>query len=146
MVDKRGKMISNTIKRRIEWGDCDPAGIVFNPNFFRWLDHSTEMLYETAGWPKYMMVKHFNIVGCPIVESFANFLGACQYGSNVEIKSQVTEIGNSSFKIKHLVINNGLLCVEATETRVWTVKDPESDKLSSKPLPPEIVEAFSAAS
>ena len=32
----------------IEWGQCDPAGIVFNARFFEMFDISTWLLFETA--------------------------------------------------------------------------------------------------
>ena len=32
---------SNTRKVRIEWGDCDPAGIIFNPRYFEIFDAAT---------------------------------------------------------------------------------------------------------
>ena len=44
-------MCSNKLARRIEWGDCDPAGIVFNPRFFAFFDDATTLLVEAAGWP-----------------------------------------------------------------------------------------------
>ncbi len=28
-------------ERKIEWGDCDPAKIVYNPRFFDWFDNCT---------------------------------------------------------------------------------------------------------
>lgn len=65
-------MLTNKLRRRIEWGHCDPAGIVFNPNFFSFFDHGTTMLYEAAGWPKHVMKELFGIVGCPLVETRAN--------------------------------------------------------------------------
>ncbi len=36
----------------IEWGDCDPADIVFYPNYFRWFDASTANHFQAAGLPK----------------------------------------------------------------------------------------------
>ena len=27
-------------KVKVEWGDCDPYGIVFYPNFYKWMDNS----------------------------------------------------------------------------------------------------------
>ena len=35
-------------KMQIEWGHCDPAGIVFNSRFFEFFDHSTWLLMEAA--------------------------------------------------------------------------------------------------
>ena len=33
---------------RIEWGDCDPAGIIFYPTYFRIFDNATAALFESA--------------------------------------------------------------------------------------------------
>ena len=35
---------SNTRRLTIEWGHCDPAGIVFNPRYFEFFDWSTGLL------------------------------------------------------------------------------------------------------
>ena len=31
-------MLTNTRVIRVQWGDCDPAGIVFYPRYFEWFD------------------------------------------------------------------------------------------------------------
>ena len=36
----------------IEWGDCDPARIVYNPRFFDWFDNATGGLFAAAGFHK----------------------------------------------------------------------------------------------
>jgi acyl-CoA thioesterase FadM len=43
-------MIIARRERQVEWGDCDPARIVFNPRFFEWFDAQTALIFETA-WP-----------------------------------------------------------------------------------------------
>lgn len=138
-------MLSNTVTRRIEWGDCDPAGIVFNPNYFSFFDHCTTMLYEAAGWPKQEMVAAFAIVGCPLVETRASFKAPCRYGDEVEITSTFSEIRRSSFDIRHVLSVGGRPCVEGFETRVWAVTDPETGRMKSAPLPEEVVARFSGA-
>ena len=50
-------MLTNTRTVRIEWGDCDPAGIVFYPRFFAMFDTSTTALFERAlGMTKYRFI------------------------------------------------------------------------------------------
>ncbi|WP_172297317.1 thioesterase family protein [Pseudoruegeria sp. HB172150] len=135
-------MLSNTVTRLIEWGDCDPAGIVFNPNFFRWFDHCTTLLYEAAGWPKQVMVETFGIAGCPLVETTAKFLAPCRYGEEVEITSTIAEVRNSGFDIRHMLQKDGKVRVEGKETRVWTACDPETGRLKSAVIPEEVVQRF----
>lgn len=134
-------MLSNTLSRRVEWGDCDPAGIVFNPQFFRWFDHGTAMLYEAAGWPKQDMLARFGAAGCPLVDTRATFKAPCRYGDDVEITSEIVEIKARSFDVKHTLRKGDTICVEGMETRVWTVADPERG-LKSAALPDELVARF----
>jgi acyl-CoA thioesterase FadM len=41
-------MFTHSRTVRIEWGDCDPAGIVFYPRYFAMFGHSTVLLIEAA--------------------------------------------------------------------------------------------------
>lgn len=128
--------------RRIEWGECDPAGIVFNPNFFSYFDHATTMLYEAVGWPKARMLAEFGAAGCPLVETTARFLRPCRYGDTVEIVTEVLDLGRSSFGIGHTLTCEGAVCVEGREKRVWTIRDAETGRLRSEPVPDEIRALF----
>ena len=49
-LSKKKKIISRkTI--RIEWGDCDPAQIVYFPRYFAYFDACTTALFLKAGLP-----------------------------------------------------------------------------------------------
>ena len=135
-------MLTNTLSRRVEWGDCDPAGIVFNPQFFRWFDHGTAMLYEAAGWAKQDMLARFDAAGCPVVETSATFRAPCSYGDDVRITSEIAEVGTSSFRIRHTLTKDDQVCVVGEETRVWTIEGP--DGLVSAPIPDELAARFRA--
>ncbi|HPD93154.1 MAG: acyl-CoA thioesterase [Rhodobacter sp.] len=134
-------MLSNTLTRRVEWGDCDPAGIVFNPQVFRWFDHGTTMLYEAAGWPKQQMLVHFGAAGCPLVDTRASFKAPVRYGDDVAITSEIAALKTRSFDIRHRLIHDGRLCVEGFETRVWTVKD-GARGLIAAPIPDDLRARF----
>ena len=36
---------------RVEFGDCDPARIVWFPNFFRWIDAASRHFFVQCGVP-----------------------------------------------------------------------------------------------
>ncbi|TPE49548.1 acyl-CoA thioesterase [Amaricoccus solimangrovi] len=128
-------MLSNTLIRRIEWGDCDPAGIVFNPRFFAFFDHGTAMLIEAAGWPMTRAVAEFGPIGWPLVATRATFSAPCATGEDVTITTRVVEARNSSFDIHHLLAKDGETRVEGFETRVWTLRDAATGRLRAAPLP-----------
>jgi 4-hydroxybenzoyl-CoA thioesterase len=65
-------MLTNTRKVRIEWGDCDPAGIVFYPRYFEMFETCIATLFERAtGMTKYQMLRQYDFPGDKLaVEGF----------------------------------------------------------------------------
>ena len=87
---------------RIEWGDCDPAGIVFYPRYFAMFDHSTVLLIEQAlGMQKHALYQHYGFGGYPSVGMQARFLIPTRYGDDIEIETAITKVGRSSFSLQH---------------------------------------------
>jgi len=140
-------MLINTRMVRVQWGDCDPAGIVFYPRYFEWFDASTILLFEKAtGMTKIKMLEKHGGAGLALLEARAIFKIASHYGEDLEIETQVTEFRRSSFFVRHKVMKGGTLALEGFETRLWTVRDPANPaRLRSASLPPEVRAAFGAA-
>lgn len=120
-------MFINTRHRTIEWGDCDPAGIVFNPRYFEWFDAATAALFVRAlGMTKAQMLKQYEMAGIPLVDTRASFRLPCAYGDEVRIESTVLEFRRSSFNVQHRLLRaGGALAVEGVETRVWVGHAPD---------------------
>lgn len=135
-------MRANTLTRRIEWGDCDPAGIVFNPRYFAFFDNATSLLVEAAGWPMARAVEAFGIVGWPLIATRARFLAPCTHGDEIVITSRFADVRKSSFDVQHVLDKDGTSCVEGFETRVWTARDPTTSRLQSTPLAQEVIASF----
>lgn len=130
--------VRTTRRLTVEWGHCDPAGIVFNPRYFEFFDWSTALLVRAAlGVDKSDMIATYGIVGIPIVDVRATFLRSCRYGEEIEIRSQVAAVGRSSFEIAHKLFNGAELAVEGHEKRVWTIREP-GGRLRSEKLPEEV--------
>jgi 4-hydroxybenzoyl-CoA thioesterase len=134
-------MFVNYREVAIEWGDCDPAGIVFFPNYLKYFDAATNALFLTAlGLNKYGMVRKYGIVGIPLVDIATRFIIPSVFGDVVTIESTVAEIKRSSFRMQHRLFKGEALAVEGFETRVWTGHDPDNpDKLKSRPIPDEVI-------
>ena len=128
----------------IEWGHCDPAGIVFNPRFFELFDASSWMLFEAAlGVKQQELAATYGIVGIALVDAKANFLKPVRFGDKVEIVSRVAEFRRSSFDVEHRLSVGGEVAVEATETRVWAVRDKaDADKIKTTPIPKDVIAPF----
>ena len=131
---------------RIEWGDCDPAGIVFYPRYFAFFDANTAYLFEAAGLPKPEMVRAYDIVGIPLVDVSAKFFVPSKFGERITIESSMAAFGRSSMKIAHRVLKaSGDVAIRAQETRVWAIHDAQrSGGIRAQAIPPEVIAKFSA--
>ena len=139
--------MANFLSRRqftIEWGHCDPAGIVFNSRFFEFFDWGTWTLFEGAlGVKSPDLAGTFGIMGIPLVDASARFLAPARFGDVVELASQVTEFRRSSFDVEHRLMVRGELAVEGRETRVWALRDAaDSSVIRSEPIPDEVIARF----
>ncbi len=136
-------ILTNTRTVRIEWGDCDPAGIVFYPRYFAIFDASTTKLFERAlGMTKYQFLKHYSFAGYPMVDTRARFLKPTRFGDDVDIETS-TKFGRSSFDVEHRLSLKGELAVECTEKRVWVVRDAaDPSRIRPEPIPDEVRAKF----
>ena len=139
--------MTSFINRRqfmIEWGHCDPAGIVFNSRFFEFFDWGTWTLFEAAlGVKPHELGPTYGIMGIPLVDAGARFLAPARFGDVVELTSRVSEFRRSSFDVEHQLLVHGALAVEGKETRVWAARDTaDPSKIKSQPIPAEVTARF----
>ena len=136
-------MFINRRDVQIQWGDCDPANIVYYPRYFEMFDDSTSILFEVAGFSKQDIIKKYGLVGIPMVDTRAKFYIASTYGDWITIESRVESIKRSSFEVAHKVYKEKALAIEAFETRVLVGRDPDdAARLKSAPIPQEMIAKF----
>jgi 4-hydroxybenzoyl-CoA thioesterase len=129
----------------IEWGDCDPFGIVFFPRYFEYFDSCTNALFHRAlGVKKAEMFQRYHIAGIPLVQASCNFFVPSSFGDVVHVDSCVTTWGRSSFTVQHKLFRGETLAVEGIEKRVWTVRfAKEPSTVKGQAIPKEVIEKFS---
>ena len=143
--------MSNLVYRRqfpIEWGHCDPAGIVFNGHFFEFFDWSAWKLFEAAlGVRPATWRRPYGIVGIPLADAKATFMRPAKFNDTVEIASEISRFGRASFDVRHRISVGGELAVDGTETRVWAAPRTPHDttRLRPLPIPAEVKDRFTAA-
>lgn len=133
-----------THKRKVEWGDCDPADIVFYPNYFRWFDAAAHTLFAGAGLDWADIFKRYGVIGLPLVDAGARFVSPSKYGDELTIESHVSKWHSKVLVVTHRIMNGDRLAVEGTEKRVWAGRHPDDEKrLQALPIPQEIKELLS---
>ena len=130
----------------VEWGDCDPADIVFYPRYLEWFDACTTALFKSAGMPIEDLFKKFGVVGVPLVDVKARFILPSTFGDELLAESLVAEFRRSSFVLRHQIFRKDLLAVEGFETRVWTGRDPRDPaRMKALGLAKEVKDKLSGA-
>jgi 4-hydroxybenzoyl-CoA thioesterase len=142
--------MSNLVHRRqfaIEWGHCDPAGIVFNSRFFEFFDWNTWLLFEVAlGVRPGDLYGKYGIMAIPLVDAKGQFYKPAKFNDVVEIASEVSRFGRSSFDVQHRIAIDGELVADGSETRVWAKNDPaEPTRLKAVPIPASVIDSFKVA-
>src|SRR6201987_6266793 len=110
-------MFVNRREVQIQWGDCDPANIVYYPRYFAMFDDSTSIMFEAAGFSKQDLVKKYGLVGIHMVETKAKFYIPSTHGDWITIESRIESFKRSSFEVRHKVFKTDALAIEASETR-----------------------------
>ena len=124
----------------VQFGDCDPAGIVFYPNFQRWMDESSLSFFMQCGVPPWReLVKTRGIVGTPLLEIATRFITAATYAETLDIETSVEEWRAKVFVQRHKVRRGDTLICEGTETRAFVRRDADDpDRLRAMPIPEDI--------
>lgn len=137
-------MLTSRRTIRVEWGDCDPAGIVHFPRYFGWLDACTSALFDLAGLTKEAFAEQYGPVSIPIVDTHATFYKPSSYGEDIAVESTITRWGKTSFNVQHKVIRPDGLAAEITEVRVWTLPEKNGAPYAIKPhpIPPDVIARF----
>lgn len=122
---------------KVEWGDTDAAGIVFYPNYYRWMDNSTHAFFETIGYSSVVMFEEER-KGIPILEANCRFFSPSFFGNRIEVTSEIAEIRDKVFKIEHTFRREETLLAQGYEVRAWA--DFSTGKPKAQPIPDELRE------
>lgn len=131
---------------QVQWGDCDPADIVFYPNYFAWFDAGTWRLLAAAGFTL-KELRRIGSIGFPIVSVDAKFFAPAAVQDHIAVHSRIIEWGRSSFQVGHRIQRaDGTLLVEGHEKRVLAQPDPaQPGKIKGMAIPPEMIRRLGCA-
>ena len=121
-------MLTNKRTITVEFGECDPSGIVYNPNYFIWFDLSVHALFARGGVDLKTFMTEFGIDGIPVVDYKCKFLAPARWGDELVIETSVVELHRCAFDMQHRIFNGGVLAVDCMETRVCTAHDAQQGR------------------
>jgi 4-hydroxybenzoyl-CoA thioesterase len=130
--------LHHTTRFTVEWGDCDPAQIVFYPNFLRWIDSAAHHFFAAAGVPAWSQIEAATgIIGTPLVEVTVRFRRPATYGDEISVESWIGEWREKSFVMQHTVRRGDTVLLEGREVRVFARRHPDDPKRIVSVAPPD---------
>lgn len=133
-----------TYTTRVEFGDCDPAGIVWFPNFFRWIDAASRHFFIECGVPRWEdTARTMGIIGTPLVDTHSQFIKTASYGDTLHLRVSVPEWRDKSFVQSYEVVRPGPdgdeLIMECQEVRIFAARRADGrNGIRAVPVPAEI--------
>jgi 4-hydroxybenzoyl-CoA thioesterase len=106
-----------TTRKLIRFQHCDPAGIVFYPQFYVLMHEAHEDLLAHIGQPEHLMIAAG--FGLPMVSMQTEFVGMCRFGDEVDIDVSITKLGGASVGMRYLIRSEAVARVRATSTVVY---------------------------
>jgi 4-hydroxybenzoyl-CoA thioesterase len=132
--------VSVVYEVEVMFGDCDPAGIVFFPNFSKWMDASSLNFFVQCGVPTWRdLYKTTGIIGTPLLEVNTRFISPATYGQRLRVHTSIQEWRAKVFIQKHVVKRGETVLCEGTETRAFCTRHPDDpDRIKAIAVPADI--------
>lgn len=127
--------MKNTISHKVKFGETDMAGIVFYPNFYKWMDYATGELFDSNYRSISNLINEEQIY-FPLLETRCNFFMPLFFENKIQIISEVVEWSNKTFKVVHTFKRDTEVIASGYEVRAWAKKI--NDKLKTVPIPEEL--------
>jgi len=135
-----------SVRVQVGWGDCDPAGIVFYPRFYAWMDTVSHVLAREMGVARESMLPpSVDLLGFPVVGTQAQYLTPARMDDTLEVRAWVARVGRTSLSLRHEILRIELDGSETPvargrEDRVFISNSPQG--LRSRELTPSMREVL----
>ncbi|MEM9740891.1 MAG: acyl-CoA thioesterase [Pseudomonadota bacterium] len=85
----------------VSFGDCDPAGIVFYPNIFAWLDRTFHGFLREAGGGHGAICAALGLKGVGLVEAHCGFRSPLVDGNALTVTITDIDWGERGFRVAY---------------------------------------------
>ena len=91
-----------TTGKMVQFFHCDPAGIVFYPQYFYILSESKEDFLMHIGHPMHRMINEQRR-GWPMVRLETDFKRRSRYGDRIEVDIELFKLGTASLGLQYTI-------------------------------------------
>lgn len=101
-MTESGVRIEVEVEVDVPFQDCDPMGVVWHGNYFRYLETARSALLDKIGY-NYMRMTESGYVW-PIVDTRLKFLKSTKFGERISVAASLAEFENR-IKIEYVIRN-----------------------------------------
>jgi 4-hydroxybenzoyl-CoA thioesterase len=132
----RGAWSPYEVTTPVRFGACDPAGIMYFPNYFDFFHAAMEDFFRDRVGARYHLLLERARVTFPTVHLEVDFRSPLRHGDLVRITVEVARIGRSTVDLRYTArrAGDGAVCAVAVATTVAT----DIDAMKSVPVPDEL--------
>jgi 4-hydroxybenzoyl-CoA thioesterase len=102
----------------INFGDTDPAALVYFPNIFHYCHIVMERFFHDRCGVQYSTLIQDQKLGFPTVHIQAEFKSTMRYGDVIDVELEVTRIGNKSVSFFYQLMRERVVCAEVLQVVV----------------------------
>ena len=117
----------------ISFGDCDPAGIVFYPNFYRWMDATFHGFLRTRSIGHAALCRKFDAIGLGLMETGMRFRAPGRDGDKLIFAIKAIDWSARSYRLRYSAFVGETLLADGFETRGLFRRD-ETGTLHAAPV------------
>ena len=104
----------------VRFEECDPAGIVFFPNYFVMLNRSVEDWLSNIGKPLVSLIKERRM-GIPTAQIDTAFVAPSFFGERLQFHLSLVKLSKSSLTLRHVIRgDDGSVRLRASQSLVAT--------------------------
>ncbi|HMM83964.1 MAG: acyl-CoA thioesterase [Gammaproteobacteria bacterium] len=107
----------------VRFGDCDPAGIVFFPQYLVMVNTLVEQWFEHGLGVTYAEVIGARRIGLPTVRLEADFTAISRHGDRLAQRLSLVHLGRSSLQLRHEFAGDDGVRLRARQVVVCTSLD-----------------------
>jgi acyl-CoA thioester hydrolase len=103
---------------RVRYGECDPQGIVFNPNYLAYFDHTVSELWRASsigGWQA-MVARGLDVV---VGEANVRFRSPARFDDLIALHARIARFGTTSLTLEIEILRGDELLVEGWLRQVF---------------------------
>lgn len=110
-----------TVNRRVNFFDCDPAGIIFFSRVFEFCHSAYEKLIESFELDEDYWDNAIYVV--PIIHTECDYYKPLKYGDEISIEVIVSQLKTSSFELIYKLKVNNEVCASVKTVHVFVSRE-----------------------